>query len=48
MSLPVDTANAFKSAISNALGGGGTWNKVGGDLLFSSEIGKANDQQVDL
>ena len=48
MSLPVDSENAFKSAINDGLGGGGTWNKVGGELLFSSEIDKANDQQVDL
>ena len=48
MSLPVNSADAFKNAISDALGGGGTWNKVGGELLFSSEIDKANDQQVDL
>ena len=43
MSLPVDTADAFQSAISDALGGGGTWNKVEGELLFSSNKDKLNE-----
>ena len=29
MSLPVSSADALISAISDALGGGGTWNKAG-------------------
>lgn len=37
MSLPVHSADALKSAISDALGGGGQWNKAG-ELLFSDGI----------
>ena len=37
MSLPVTSAEALKSAISDALGGGGSWNKAG-ELLFSDGI----------
>lgn len=33
MSLPVNSAEALKSAISDALGGGGSWNKAG-ELSF--------------
>ena len=38
MSLPVTSADALKSAISDALGGGGSWNKSG-ELLFGQPIG---------
>jgi hypothetical protein len=33
MSLPASSAENLKSAISDALGGGGSWNKAG-ELLF--------------
>jgi len=33
MSLPVNSAEALTYAISDALGGGGSWNKAG-DLIF--------------
>lgn len=41
MSLPASSAEALKSAISDALGGGGSWNKAG-ELLF----GQAKDQNI--
>ena len=37
MSLPVTSAESLKSAISDALGGGGSWNKAG-ELLFGHGI----------
>ena len=37
MSLPVQSADSLKSAISDALGGGGSWNKSG-ELLFGQGI----------
>ena len=37
MSLPVTSSEALKSAISDALGGGGSWNKAG-ELLFSDGV----------
>jgi len=37
MSLPITSADALKSAISDALGGGGSWNKAG-ELLFGQSI----------
>uniref|UniRef100_A0A7S3T1F4 Uncharacterized protein n=1 Tax=Strombidinopsis acuminata TaxID=141414 RepID=A0A7S3T1F4_9SPIT len=41
MSLPVHSAETLKSAISDALGGGGSWNKAG-ELLF----GHQKDQNI--
>ena len=38
MSLPVSSADALMSAISDALGGGGTWNKAA-ELEFGRGLG---------
>ena len=38
MSLPISSAEALKNAISDALGGSGTWNKAG-DLIFGAKAG---------
>jgi hypothetical protein len=43
MPLPVNSAEALSSAISDALGGGGSWNKAG-ELLF----GQAQNVQTEL
>ena len=40
MSLPVNSADALFAAISDALGGGGTWNKAE-ELLFGQKAGAA-------
>lgn len=37
MSLPITSADALKSAISDALGGGGSWN-IAGELMFGHGI----------
>ena len=39
MSLPASSADALSNAISDALGGGGTWNKAG-DLKFGATAGQ--------
>jgi len=39
MSLPVDSVDALNGAISDALGGGGSWNETGDDLTFGKAIG---------
>lgn len=42
MSLPIDSVDSLKSAISDALGGGGSWSKAG-ELVFGQEV-KANTE----
>ena len=38
MSLPVDSVESLRSAISDALGGGGSWTKAA-ELQFGKEAG---------
>jgi len=45
MSLPASSADALSNAISDALGGGGSWNKAG-ELIFGAKAGQQINEEL--